>query len=116
LTSQDFGFKIEARVIDPEEVSVAYRAIAHRQGDAVAVAIGDLAPGETIQVRALDGSPPLAVAVRDAIPLGHKVALVDLAVGQDVVEYGERIGRATQAIATGAHVHVHNIKSVRWSA
>lgn len=94
---------------------MVYRAIAHKQGDAVAVAIGDLAPGETIQVRVLDGASPLTVAVRNAVPLGHKVALRDLAAGQDVVEYGERIGRATQSIATGAHVHVHNVKSVRWS-
>jgi (2R)-sulfolactate sulfo-lyase subunit alpha len=44
------------------------------------------------------------------------VALSALASGQDVIEYGERIGRATQPVAVGAHVHVHNIKSVRWSA
>jgi (2R)-sulfolactate sulfo-lyase subunit alpha len=95
---------------------VTYQAIAHRKGDAVAVAVGDLSPGETIQVRLLDGSPPVTVTVRDPVPLGHKVALTDLAAGQDVIEYGERIGRATQPITTGEHVHVHNIKSARWPA
>ncbi len=93
-----------------------YKAIAHKRGDAVAVAVGDLAPGETIQVRVLDGSQPLTVIVHDSIPLGHKVALKAVAGGSDVIEYGERIGRAVQAIAAGAHVHVHNVKSVRWSA
>jgi len=94
---------------------VVYKAIAHKKGDAVAVAVSDLTPGERIQVRVLDGSQTVEVAVRDAIPLGHKVALSVLATGQDVIEYGERIGRATQPVAVGAHVHVHNIKSVRWS-
>jgi (2R)-sulfolactate sulfo-lyase subunit alpha len=98
------------------EAPVVYKAIAHKKGDAVAVAVLDLAPGDRIQVRLLDGSQPVTVAVRDAIPLGHKVALSALASGQDVIEYGERIGRATQPVAVGAHVHVHNIKSVRWSA
>jgi (2R)-sulfolactate sulfo-lyase subunit alpha len=95
---------------------VAYKAIAHRKDDAVAVAVSDLVQGESIQVRVLDGSQPITVAVREPVPLGHKVALLPLAAGQDVVEYGERIGRATQPIVAGAHVHVHNIKSVRWSA
>jgi len=95
---------------------VAFKAIAHKQGDAVAVAVGDLAPGETIQVRVLDGSAALTITIRDPIPLGHKVALEALPQGKDVIEYGERIGRAVQAIAPGAHVHVHNVKSVRWFA
>lgn len=95
---------------------MAIRAIAHRKGDAVAVAVTDLSPGETIRVRVLDGSSPVTVTVRDPIPLGHKVALADVASGSDVIEYGERIGRAKQPIAAGAHVHVHNVRSARWPA
>jgi (2R)-sulfolactate sulfo-lyase subunit alpha len=86
------------------------------KGDAVAVAVGDLTPGEAIQARMLDGSQPVTVTVRDPIPLGHKVALLDVPSGKDIIEYGERIGRATQPIAVGAHVHVHNVKSARWSS
>jgi altronate dehydratase small subunit len=33
--------------------------------------------------------------------------------GDDVVKYGEIIGRATADIAKGEHVHVHNIESLR---
>ena len=93
---------------------MTYHALAHRQGDAVAVAVGDIAPGTRVEVRMLDGSPPVAVTAAEPIPLGHKVALRPLAAGEDVVEYGERIGRATQVIALGAHVHVHNVRSARW--
>jgi (2R)-sulfolactate sulfo-lyase subunit alpha len=95
---------------------MAYKAIAHKKGDAVAVAVADLSPGDRIMARILDGTQPVTVTVRDPIPLGHKIALVELGTGQDVIEYGERIGRTTQSIPAGAHVHVHNVTSVRWSA
>jgi len=48
------------------------------------------------------------------IPIGHKVALKDLAVGDTVIKYGVDIGKVVQPIAKGAHAHVHNIKTKRW--
>lgn len=42
---------------------------------------------------------------------GHKYALRDIASGENVVKYGMPIGHATQAIAKGEHVHVHNVKT-----
>jgi len=53
--------------------------------------------------------PPI-VALND-LPLGHKVARRSLAAGEKVVKYGAPIGSATEAIAAGDHVHVHNLKS-----
>jgi (2R)-sulfolactate sulfo-lyase subunit alpha len=32
-----------------------------------------------------------------------------------IIEYGRPIGYAAKAIAAGAHVHTHNIKSLRWA-
>ncbi len=49
----------------------------------------------------------------EAIPLCHKVALAAIAPGEAVVKYGQPIGRAVAAIAPGAHVHVHNMRSAR---
>ncbi len=46
---------------------------------------------------------------RGLIPPGHKVALRDLATGHPVRRYNQVIGYATQAIASGEHVHVHNL-------
>jgi len=48
----------------------------------------------------------------ETIELGHKLALVDIAAGETVTKFGVPIGVATVAIAAGAHVHIHNIKSV----
>ena len=48
------------------------------------------------------------------IPLGHKVALKDMAVGDTVIKYGVDIGKVVQPIRVGQHAHVHNIKTKRW--
>ena len=53
------------------------------------------------------------ITVLDAIPFGHKLAIRHLAVGDDVLKYGEVIGRASEAIEPGRWVHVHNVESVR---
>lgn len=34
--------------------------------------------------------------------------------GQDVVEYGQVIGRATADIPAGGYVHIHNIRTKKW--
>jgi (2R)-sulfolactate sulfo-lyase subunit alpha len=49
------------------------------------------------------------------IPLGHKLALKDLAVGDTVIKYGCEIGRIVQPVKAGQHVHVHNLKTKRWA-
>jgi (2R)-sulfolactate sulfo-lyase subunit alpha len=90
------------------------KAVAHKSGDFVAVAVADLSPGEEVEVRFLEGGERLRVKVREAVPLGHKLALRDIPEGAKVVEYGEPIGKATTFIPTGSHVHTHNLRSLRW--
>jgi (2R)-sulfolactate sulfo-lyase subunit alpha len=48
------------------------------------------------------------------VPIGHKIALVDIKEGDTVWKYGHDIGRAVADIAKGEHVHVHNLKTKRW--
>ena len=48
------------------------------------------------------------------VPIGHKVALSDLADGATVIKYGEDIGRMTKAAKKGDHIHTHNLKTKRW--
>ncbi len=48
------------------------------------------------------------------IPIGHKVALTDLASGDTIIKYGEDIGKMVADAGTGEHVHVHNLKTKRW--
>ncbi|BAN54493.1 MULTISPECIES: UxaA family hydrolase [Pseudomonas] len=49
------------------------------------------------------------IVVREPIPAGHKVAAHALSAGQALRRYGQIIGFASQAIAAGEHVHVHNL-------
>ncbi|MEY2657537.1 MAG: hypothetical protein RL442_1356 [Pseudomonadota bacterium] len=47
--------------------------------------------------------------VKGLVPPGHKVAARDIAPGQPVRRYNQIIGFASQPIAAGEHVHVHNL-------
>ncbi len=86
-------------------------AIALRDNDNVATALRDLAAGEEVLVGVLDRR--VRVRVRQAIPFGHKLAMIDIPQGQHVFKYGEVMGRATQAIPAGTHAHIHNVESLR---
>ncbi len=75
--------------------------------DDVAVALRDLPEGPATLP---DGG---TLHLLQAIPLGHKVARRAMTAGHRILKYGAAIGEATQAIAAGAHVHVHNLRSLR---
>jgi len=87
--------------------------LVHNEGDSVGVAIRDLEP-EDVEASWLDTGRRQSVRVSRSIPLGHKVALVDLAEDVDVIEYGVRIAMTRHAIESGDWVHTHNIRSARW--
>lgn len=88
----------------------------HEPDDDFGVAAMDLKAGEEIQAVTLEGQPVTPIKLVDDVPLGHKVAMRDMENGKHVQEYGRAIGYASQSIKLGAHVHVHNIKSLRWAA
>jgi altronate hydrolase len=75
-------------------------------GDPVALARRELEAGTVLE------SPGRTVTVRDTVPHGHKIALIDIAAGEQVLKYGQPIGIATQPIAAGEHVHEHNLRSL----
>src|SRR5437588_626938 len=49
------------------------------------------------------------VTATQRIPPGHKVALRATKQGEPILKYNQIIGFATQPIAPGEHVHVHNM-------
>ena len=82
--------------------------------DNVVVALRELSKGSR-----LEAAEPIAnegILAQDAIPFGHKVAIADINQGQSVMKYGASIGVATEDIAPGQHVHLHNLRSVRGAA
>jgi (2R)-sulfolactate sulfo-lyase subunit alpha len=48
------------------------------------------------------------------VPIGHKIALKDLAPGDTAIKYGEDIGKIVAPAERGGHVHTHNLKTKRW--
>ncbi len=87
------------------------RAIRIDRSDTVATAVEAVAAGETVTITGAGETVSLVAA--EAVPQGHKLALAAIAAGDRVMKYGEVIGRATAAIAPGAHVHSHNLEGLR---
>ena len=87
--------------------------LVHNEGDHVAVAVQDVEPG-TRRAVYMDSDREVEIAVVEPVPLGHKVALVDLDAGAGVIEYRAPIGVTRRAIRGGELVHVHNVRSGRW--
>ncbi len=73
--------------------------------DNVLIARAPIAVGECVLV---EGE---RVVVPTAMPIAHKLARRQIRAGEKVTKYGAPIGTATSAIARGAHVHVHNLRS-----
>ena len=62
----------------------------------------------------MDGNQSIDFETLSDIPIGHKIALKDLAVGDTVIKYGTDIGKVVKPIKRGEHLHVHNVKTKRW--
>jgi len=90
-------------------------AVLHDAKDTVAVVVVEgLAAGTELNAWIMDEDRIIQVRARQDIPIGHKVALADMAVGDTVYKYGEDIGKVVAPIQAGQHAHVHNIKTKRW--
>lgn len=73
------------------------------QRDNVVVALEPIKKGDMVSFNNVH----IEVAVD--IRVGHKIAIEDIAVGQNIIKYGAPIGHAIQPIKAGSLVHVHNI-------
>ncbi len=93
---------------------MGYKFLVHHENDSVGVAVEDLKPKDKAKGRFLDTNKEIEIGILEDVPLGHKIALKDIKSGETIFEYGEKIGIATRNIKQGEHVHVHNIKSLRW--
>jgi altronate dehydratase small subunit len=84
-------------------------AIQIRAGDNVVTLVDEAAAGDRVQYATAEGRRH--VTALDHVPFGHKLAVVDVPEGEPIVKYDEPIGRASQAIRRGEHVHTHNVES-----
>jgi hypothetical protein len=86
--------KIKAVVLDPER-------------DNVAVALANLESGEMIHLKYV------SVTLQEKIPYQHKFSITHIGIEEKIIKVGEVIGKATENIMPGCHVHIHNMKGLR---
>ena len=90
-------------------------AVLHDAKDSVAVAVvEEIKAGTEMTAWIMDEDKLIQIKALQDIPIGHKVALTDLNVGDTIYKYGIDIGKVVAPIKAGEHAHVHNIKTKRW--
>jgi (2R)-sulfolactate sulfo-lyase subunit alpha len=95
-------------------VSVPQLLVHERKDNVGVVVVEDLKADTDMLCVITEDNSDFRLAARHDVPIGHKVALVDLKVGDTVIKYGQDIGKIVAPVARGEHVHVHNLKTKRW--
>ena len=89
--------------------------VLHDPKDTVAVVVVEgVKAGTAMTGWIMDEDKTIEVRARQDIPIGHKVALRDMAPGDTVLKYGIDMGKVVAPIQAGDHAHVQNIKTKRW--
>ncbi len=89
--------------------------LVHHSADNVGVVVVEgVAAGQDLFAVCLEDDRDFHIVANADVPIGHKVALVDLKTGDDAIKYGQVIGRIVADIAKGDHVHTQNLKTRRW--
>ena len=89
--------------------------VLHDAKDTVAVVVvEDVKAGMPLTGWIMDEDRMININARQDIPIGHKIALKDMGVGDTVWKYGIDMGKVVAPISAGQHAHVHNIKTKRW--
>ena len=95
-------------------MSIPQLLVHDRRDNVGVVVIEGLTAGTEMLCVVTEDNTDFRLTARADIPIGHKVALADLATGDTVIKYGEDIGRMVGAAEPGGHVHTHNLKTKRW--
>jgi len=89
--------------------------VVHDEHDSVGVVVQEgVQSGQELTGWIMDQDREIKVRAKNDIPIGHKLAIRELAANDTVIKYGVDIGRAVAALKVGEHAHVHNIKTKRW--
>ena len=93
----------------------APQLLVHDHKDNVGVVVVEgLEAGAKMLCVVTEDNSDFTMTARQAVPIGHKIALADLKPGDTVIKYGHDIGKMVGPAARGEHVHVHNMKTKRW--
>lgn len=89
--------------------------VVHDKTDSVGVVVVEnVEPNTEMSGWVMETDETISVTALDAIPIGHKVALLDIGKSETILKYGHSIGKTVEKIGKGHHVHVHNLKTTKW--
>ena len=93
----------------------APQLLVHNKKDTVGVVVVEgLKAGTSMTCVVTADNSSFRLKSKMDVPIGHKIALVDIKKGATVLKYGQDIGKTVADIKKGEHVHVHNLKTKRW--
>jgi len=95
-------------------MSIPQLLVHHPDDNVGVVVVEGLAAGTDMLCVVTADNSSFNLTSRDDVPIGHKVALKDIAAGDTAIKYGEDIGKFVADVEKGAHVHVQNLKTKRW--
>ena len=78
--------------------------------DNVVTCVKEVKRGQSVAYQ--DGAALRTLVAEEDIPYCHKIALTDLAAGEDIIKYGESLGVMTEDAAKGHWVSHNNLVSV----
>jgi (2R)-sulfolactate sulfo-lyase subunit alpha len=89
--------------------------IIHDEKDNVGVVVIDkTSKNQDCNCWVMENDKSVSIKSLNEIPLGHKIAMIDLNEGDTILKYGHDIGKVVKSIKKGEHVHVHNVKTKKW--
>ncbi|GMG81379.1 UxaA family hydrolase [Paralimibaculum aggregatum] len=94
--------------------SVPQLLVHDRKDNCGVVVVEGLTAGTDMLCVVTEDNSEFRLTAKDDIPIGHKVALDDLKVGDTATKYGEDIGKIVAPVAKGGHLHTQNLKTKRW--
>lgn len=86
------------------------QALLMDEKDNVVTCVKEVKAGEEVVYR--KGEDYFSVKAEEDIPFCHKIALIDFEEGDEVLKYGELIGKTTCAVKKGHWISHENIYSV----
>lgn len=89
--------------------------LVHEKADNVGVVVVEgLTAGTDMLCCITHDNSTFRLTAKHDVPIGHKIALIDLKDGDTAMKYGEDIGKIIADVGQGEHLHTHNCKTKRW--
>ncbi len=102
-------------IVTRSEVMASTEIIIHDEKDNVGVVVIEkITPNQDCSCWIMENDKTVKIQPTNEIPLGHKIAMVDLNEGDTILKYGHDIGKVVKTIKKGEHVHVQNVKTKKW--